>query len=260
MKSNAVLRWKKRLEKERAHFSEFELLNEDEWKRLLKQRRITSSNQDTVIALDWPHYCAQSTNACGGEKGWCYTFQGNQATKLHDRHVAMVDTLARKHPKLFAEKVTEEVTESVVADQIAYPNLRYSGSGEVAEAHLTALSYIAGFDIHLWGFTRNIGLAEKLRGIGAGVIISCDQTSKHGFSDQAIAEGFPIAYSSEGVSDMPPIGTLVTFPVHRGGRVHEVVDVSTLCPKVVSDFVNDSRQNGTCQKVCNRCHKPVFQC
>ena len=260
MKSNTILRWRKRLEKERAYVPEFEILDEDKWMCLLKKRRITSRNQDTVLALDWPHYCAHATDACGGSKGWCYTFQGNQATKLHDRHVAMVDTLARKHPRLFAEKVAEEVTESVAADEIPYPNLRYSGSGEVSEAHLAALNYVADLDIQLWGFTRNIDLAESLRGIGAGVIISCDRTSNRGFSDQALANGFPIAYSSQGVSDKPPSGTIVTFPVHRGGRVNEVVDVPTLCPKVVSDFIHDSRQNGTCQKVCNRCHTPVFQC
>jgi hypothetical protein len=255
-----VPRWKRRLEKERAHFSEFLDLSKDEWRQLLKKRSVTSSNQDTVLALDWPHYCAHATSACGGSNGWCYTFQGNQSTKLHDRHVAMVDTVARQHPTLFADKVADEVGKSVVAGRMDYPNLRYSGSGEATDAHLPALKYVTELGVHLWGFTRNIALAKRLRSIGCSVIVSCDRTSPDGFSHKAHEAGFRIAYSSEDVADLPPLGTIVTFPVHRGGKVREVVDIHTLCPKVVSDFVHDSRQNGTCQSICNRCHKAISPC
>ena len=96
-------RWQQRLGKELAFRSEFENLNEQAWRSLLKNRRVTSSNYDTVLSLDWPHFCANATLACGGPNGWCYTFQGNQAGKLHNRHAAMVDVLARSFPDVFGE-------------------------------------------------------------------------------------------------------------------------------------------------------------
>ena len=254
MSTDAILRWKKRLAKELIFTKEFTELNESEWINLLKTRRVTSSNQDTVLALDWPHYCSNATKACGGSQGWCYTFQGNQATKIHDRHVAMVDVLARNFPHLFAQKVASEVNKSVSEGELKYPNIRYSGSGEITEDHLPGLKILAETNVRLWGFSRNINLALKLREIKAGVIISIDKTSPKSLIEEAIAKGFDLAYTSDGVYDQPPPGTIVTFPVHRIGRVHEVVDVNSLCPKVVMDFLNDSRPYGTCQQRCMRCH------
>lgn len=256
MNSPKQARWRQRLDKELAFRSEFESLDELSWRKLLKTRRVASSNHDTVLALDWPHFCANATPSCGGPNGWCYTFQGNQAGKLHNRHAAMVDVLARRFPAVFAEKVKEEVVEAVVAGQMPYPNLRYSGSGEVVEAYLPALQMIQKSGVHLWGFTRSLRLAEELRALGAGVIISCDGTSPEGFIERAVRAGFPLGYTSECVNDIPPEGTLVTFPVHRVGRVREVVNTSTVCPKVLADFLDDSRPKGSCQLVCKRCHKP----
>jgi hypothetical protein len=249
-------RWHKRLNKELVFRPEFDQLTKDRWRALLKTRRVTSSNHDTVLSLDWPHFCGSATPACGGPRGWCYTFQGNQASVHHDRHAAMVDVLARKFPELFAEKVEEEVRQVVAEGLIKYPNLRYSGSGELVEAHLPALEMIKLRDVRLWGFTRDLRIAERLRKIGIAVIVSCDKTSSPGFVETASAAGFLLAYSSSGVDDAPPARTVVTFPVHRVGRVKEVVDATTICPKVLADFLDDARQQSTCQLVCNRCHNP----
>jgi len=235
-------------------------LDEQSWRILLKTRRVTSSNHDTVLALDWPHFCATATPACGGAQGWCYTFQGNQAGELHNRHAAMVDTLARRFPDLFAKQVASEVDAAVRTGLMPYPNLRYSGSGEVVEAYICALREINNLGIRLWGFTRSLRLAHLLRGIGASVIISCDKTSPPGFADEATAAGFPLGYSSDGVNDFPPTGTIVAFPVHRVGRVREVVDSPTVCPKVLADFLDDCRPKSSCQLVCQRCHTPNKKC
>ena len=250
-------RWRKRLQKEMAFRGEFADLDEAQWRDLLKRRRITSKNQDTVLALDWPHYCAQATEACGGVDGWCYTFQGNQTTKRHDRHVVMVDVLARRFPGIFAEKVSEEVKATVTSGGMKYPNLRYSGSGEVATGHIPALEGVADAGVHLWGFTRDLRIAECLRALGAAVIISCDASSSPDMVRRARAAGFSLAYSSAGVWDSPPPGTIVTFPVHKVGRVREVVDASSLCPKVVMDYLEESRPAGSCQLLCSRCHRPL---
>jgi hypothetical protein len=253
-------RWQQRLDKELAFRPEFAELDELSWRDLLKSRRVASSNHDTVLSLDWPHFCAQATPACGGPQGWCYTFQGNQAGRLHNRHAAMVDMLARKFPELFVERVTAEVSEAVNAGLMQYANLRYSGSGEVVEAYLPALQGLHGRGVKLWGFTRSLRLAHQLREIGAGVIISCDRTSPLSFAEQASAEGFPLAYSSSGVDDTPPNGTMVTFPIHRVGRVREVVDSPTVCPKVLADFLDDCRPKASCQLICQRCHNPSETC
>jgi hypothetical protein len=249
-------RWRQRLEKELAFRPEFTELDEGEWRKLLKTRKVSSSNHDTVLSLDWPHFCAHSTPSCGGPQGWCYTFQGNQAGKLHNRHAAMVDVLARSFPNLFAEKVEEEVGAAVHAGHMPYANLRYSGSGEVVEAYLPALRAVMNKGVHLWGFTRDLRLAKALREMGAGVIISCDRTSPEGFIDKAVKMGFTLGYTSTGVEDLPPKGTVVTFPVHRIGRVREVVDSKTVCPKVLADFLDDCRPPASCQQVCKRCHQP----
>lgn len=249
-------RWRLRLDKELVFRGDFEDLDEKGWRNLLKIRRVTSSNYDTVLSLDWPHFCANATYACGGPNGWCYTFQGNQAGKLHNRHAAMVDVLARNFPDIFGEHVAAEVQVIVDEGKIPYPNLRYSGSGEVIEAYLPALRQVQTRGVLLWGFTRNVPLAQELRKLGASVIVSCDKTTPSGFIEQAKELGFPLAYSSSGVDDLPPFGTLVTFPVHRIGRVREVVDSSTVCPKVLADFLDDCRPKGSCQLMCHRCHQP----
>jgi hypothetical protein len=255
MISEPKARWRLRLEKELAFRRDFENLDENSWRNLLKGRRVTSSNYDTVLSLDWPHFCTNATAACGGPQGWCYTFQGNQAGKLHNRHAAMVDVLARNFPGVFGEYVADEVRTVVREGQIPYPNLRYSGSGELVEAYLPALQEIRNRGVLLWGFTRNLRLAQELRKLGASVIISCDKTSPPGFIEQAVEQRFPLAYSSSGVEDRPPLGTLVTFPVHRVGRVREVVDSPTVCPKVLADFLDDCRPKASCQLICQRCHK-----
>ena len=260
MGAKPLPRWQQRLDKELAFRPEFSELDEPSWRNLLKGRRVASSNHDTVLSLDWPHFCAQATPACGGPQGWCYTFQGNQAGRLHNRHAAMVDVLARNFPELFAERLAAEVGAAVKAGLMPYPNLRYSGSGEVVAAYLPALRVTHSRGVKLWGFTRSLSLARELRHMGAGVIISCDGTSPLGFAEQASAEGFPIAYSSSGVDDSPPKGTLVTFPVHRVGRVREVVDSPSVCPKVLTDFLDDCRPKASCQLVCQRCHYPNVPC
>jgi hypothetical protein len=249
-------RWRKRLEKELSFRRGFADLDERGWRDLLRIRRISSSNHDTVLSLDWPHFCANATVACGGPEGWCYTFQGNQAGASHNRHAAMVDVLARGYPELFGEAVAREVHDAVGKGLLPYPNLRYSGSGEVVEAYVPALDQTIRRGVRLWGFTRNLRVAETLRNMGAGVIVSCDRTSFSAFIARARAEGFPLGYSSTGVTDGPPAGTVVTFPVHRVGRVREVVDSASVCPKVLADFLDDSRPAGMCQRFCQRCHDP----
>jgi hypothetical protein len=247
-------RWRKRLIKELAFRGEFENLDHNAWKSLLRRRSVTSANHDTILSLDWPHYCAFATTACGGPEGWCYTFQGKQAGELHNRHAAMVHVLAVKEPLLFAEAVESEVIRAVSKGLLSYPNIRFSGSGEMIEAHVPALVEIARRGVKLWGFTRNLKLAEQLRTFGASVIISCDRTSPPSLIKQAQEKEFPLAYSSSGVDDVPPPGTLVTFPVHRVGRVREVVDTGSLCPKVLADYFEDARPRGYCQRYCHRCH------
>jgi hypothetical protein len=248
-------RWRQRLAKELSFREDFRQLDVDGWRALLLKRSVTSKNHDTVLSLDWPHYCAFATSACGGPEGWCYTFQGNQASKLHNRHAAMVDVLASTQPLLFAEAVEREVKQAVDRGLLPYPNIRFAGSGEVIDAYIPGLKEVLRRGVHLWGFTRNLKLAQQLRKIGAAVIVSCDHTSAPGFIDEARTAGFPLAYSSSGVEDRPPAGTLVTFPVHRVGRVREVVDAPSLCPKVLADFFDDCRPAGSCQRLCLRCHQ-----
>jgi hypothetical protein len=113
--------------------------------------------------------------------------------------------------------------------------------------------------VTLWGFTRNLRVADKLRSINASVIVSCDSTSPCGFIEEARSSGFALGYTSSDVGDVPPEGTVVTFPVHRVGRVHEVVDAPSICPKVLADFLDDCRPAGSCQNVCRRCHKPEVE-
>ena len=247
-------RWRKRLDKELAHRQEFESLSTQGWENLVRGRSVTSRNHDTVLSLDWPHFCAHATEACGGPDGWCYTFQGKQAGRLHNRHAAMVDLLARREPVLFARTVHREVQKAAARGEIAYPNLRVSGSGEMVGAHIPALLEVARLGVWLWGFTRNLRVAAQLRDQGVAIIYSCDRTTSAQAVSEARTMGVPLGYSSAGVTDHPPDGTLVTFPVHRVGRVREVVDTPSLCPKVLSDFFDDARPEAYCQRICGRCH------
>jgi hypothetical protein len=250
-------RWRLRLEKELQHRVEFSGLTQEEWLRILRTRRVTSSNHDTVLAIDWPHFCRASTEACGGVAGWCYTFQGAQANSAHNRHVAMVDVLAREHPELFASQVVKEVDEAVDAGRMPYRNLRYSGSGEVSASYMEGLELVASAGVHLWGFTRDLEVAGLLRSIGAGVIVSVDRTTPGSTISGSRSLGFPLAYTSMDIDDLPPAGTLVTFPVHRVGRVREVAATESLCPKVLYDFYDEQRPPATCQMECQRCHVAV---
>ena len=252
-------RWRQRLAKELAYRGEFTDLDELGWRELLKSRNVTSSNHDTVLSLDWPHFCSDATKACGGVDGWCYTFQGNQAGKLHNRHAAMVDILARRFPTLFGEAVETEVQSAVNEGRLPYANLRYSGSGEIVEPYLPALEDVVSRKVQLWGFTRNLRIAGRLREIGAAVIVSCDATSPDGFIEEATSQGFALGYTSNGVDDVPPKGTVVTFPIHRVGKVREVVDAMSVCPKVLADFLDDCRPKASCQLYCQRCHDPGAQ-
>lgn len=253
-KNGPYPRWKSRLAKELSFSAEFDALDAEGWVALLRDRSITSSNHDTVLSLDWPHYCAHSTPACGGPQGWCYTFQGNQASAAHNRHAAMIDRLAVRHPLLFARAVHREVAAAVERGDLSYPNLRLAGSGETIRAYIPALWEIVRLGVKLWGFTRDLDLGKQLREVGVAIIASCDRSSPPGFVERAQAAEIPIAYTSVGVEDLPPTGTLVTFPLHRVGRVREVVDVPSLCPKVLADFLHDSRPGGFCQRFCQRCH------
>lgn len=247
-------KWRAKLRKELDSRREFQELSESQWRTLLKTRKVTSSNYDTVLALDWPHYCTHSTSGCGGSNGWCYTFQGHQAGKNHDRHVGMVDVLARRYPILFAEKVQMEVTSAVKLGKIPYANLRYSGSGEVIDAYLPALIEVQHRGIHLWGFTRNIQLALNLRELGISVLVSFDKTTPQESVDLANSEGLDLAYTSIDAEDFPKYPPTVTFPLHRNGRVSEVVDNSSICPKVLAEFYYEERPTAVCQSHCHRCH------
>jgi len=167
----------------------------------------------------------------------------------------MIDVAARKVPEVLAKKAASEIASLVKSGRLAYPNLRYSGSGEVAMPHLRFLDCLAKLDVHLWGFSRRLKVARSLRRIGISVIFSCDITSDPAIVAKARQEGFPLAYTSVGVDDTPPDATLVTFPLHRGGHVSEVVDAPSLCPKVVEEYLEGARRTGWCQRRCNRCHR-----
>lgn len=247
-------KWEVRLARERTAEAEFADWTETQWRKALSVSRVTSANHDTGLALDWPHYCLHATDLCGGPEGWCYTFQGNQAWKNHDRKVVMVDIVARKQRALFAELVTKEVREAVQQGRLAYPNLRYSGSGEMTRAHLPALKLLSSNKIHLWGFTRQLDLVSPLREMEAGVLFSCDRSTPSRAFQRAEELGVGLAYTSSSVDDLPPPNTVVVFPLHRGGRVKEVVDSDGLCPKVLEDFMYDQRSERFCQTKCHRCH------
>lgn len=247
-------KWRKRLLKELAFQDHLKSIGSEELEAFIATKTLTSSNHDTVVSLDWPHFCFAATEGCGGDKGWCYTFQGRHAQRSHHEKVAIVDYAARHAPELFATKIAKEVEDYVADGALDYPNLRYSGSGEVHEAHVTALALLVQRGVRLWGFTRSVPIAKALRKIGAAVIFSCDVTTDPKMRIWAVSEGFPLAYTSIGVDDIPPKGTIVTFPLHRSGAVREVVDHKSVCPKVLDEYLHGDRVPGACQYVCQRCH------
>lgn len=247
-------KWANRLRAELAYREEFEGLSKETWKVLLRRERITSSNHDTVLSLDFPHYCIGATSGCGGPRGWCYTFQGPLAGKGHHRRVALVDQASKECPDTLAEAIDEEVTTAVREGLISYPNLRFSGSGEAAEHHIALLGNLSTRGIKVWGFSRNLSVAKMLRKQGVFVQISTDRTTPRDFVAKALEAGFSLAYSSTDVSDLPFDGTRVVFPLHRSGHVREVVDTPNLCPKVVEEFFQQARRPGYCQALCHKCH------
>jgi len=252
--NKAEPKWKKRFNLEREAQKPFLSLDENTLRALIRGRQITSNNYDTVLSLDFPHYCSGATNGCGGDKGWCYTFHGFQSLSQHNSKVALIDIAARRIPIEFADKVVEEVLSSVEAGEMVYPNLRYSGSGEVALEHIPALALIISKGVKLWGFSRNISVAVRLREIGASVLVSCDKTTPQKSLQNALNFGFKLSYTSTSVVDHPPQRTFVVFPLHRSGTVREVVDNPAICPKVLEEFLHGDRTPSACQKRCNRCH------
>jgi hypothetical protein len=252
--AHSTPKWVAMLRRENKERAGFEQLSLEEWRELLTTRNVTSTNHDTVLSIDWPHYCRSASKSCGGSNGWCYTFFGPQASLAHIRKVAMVDVLATTFPEYFAEAVVREVNVAVSGGRLSYPNIRYSGSGEVTTAHVTALSIIQRSGVALWGFTRDVSVAVALREAGIAVIYSYDHSTNRDELHRATSERLRLAYTSRGVDDPPPIESFVVFPLHRSGRVNEVVDSPGLCPKVVIEYLRQERPQGTCQSVCMRCH------
>lgn len=247
-------KWQARLQKELRYERDFRGLTIGEWRLILRKQRILSSNHDTIVSLDFAHFCDAATAACGGVRGWCYTFQGHQASEAHHRRAMMISILAEDFPDLLAERVASEVDQLVQKKVISYPNLRYSGSGEMRLIHVPALRSLVRLGIHVWGFTRNIKVANSISEAGGSVLISCDYTSSPALLRAAEVQGYGLAYTSRQVEDVPPDGTVVCFPLHRGGRVREVVASGANCPKVVEEFLDGRRREGWCQTGCVRCH------
>lgn len=254
MSRAALPKWRGRLAVERTFIDEYEELSDEALSRLAESTDPLSSNHDTVLSVDWPHFCSFATDACGGKRGWCYTFAGFHVTPAQARKVALNDVLARRVPAAFAERVAHCVREHVRRQRLPYENLRFSGSGEITVAHVPALQAIAVRGVRLWGFTKNPHVAEALTSMDIAVLFSCDHTTNPAHIERVRAFGLPIAYSSKGIEDVPPPGTLVTFPVHVSGRVTEVVDHPSVCPKVVEEFVHGTRTPAWCQERCQKCH------
>jgi len=247
-------KWRVRLEKELDAQDLFKKLSDDALISKMNASRITSANHDTVISLDFPHYCVGATDGCGGENGWCYTFQGALASQAHHEKVAFNDILAKKFPDALSAKVVKEVNRATEKGEIPYSNLRFCGSGEASKHHVVVLGLIKSAGVSVWGFSRNLVVANMLRDVGVHVQISCDKTSSKKFIESAVLGGFPLAYTSTTFDDKPPYGTNVVFPLHRSGRVSEVVDAAGLCPKVVEEFFSQQRRPRYCQDLCTRCH------
>jgi hypothetical protein len=251
----ATLKWQRLLKKEIAHSKSLAQLSRDEVFKRVKKQGILSANSDTVASLDFPHYCIGATEGCGGAKGWCYTFQGFQSLSAHSSKVGLVDYCIRTYPEMVVNLIVKEIQALVNKGQLPYPNLRFSGSGEVAAIHIGLLTEIKRRGIQLWGFSRNIKVATELKSAGIHVIFSCDQTTPTHLVDQAIGLQVPLAYTSCNVKDLPSYEVAVVFPLHRGGRVRQVADHMMNCPKVIEEYFDHSRTQASCQNVCRRCHE-----
>ena len=166
----------------------------------------------------------------------------------------MTDSIARNHPRLFTEIVAAEINKLVSSNEIPYPNLRFSGSGELHPAHLPAIFLLKEQGINLWGFSRNIRVAIELRQHDINVLFSCDITTPVSRIEEARENSLQLAYTSTGVTDIPPAGTFVTFPLHRSGKVREIVLTDSICPKVAQEYLEGKRAPAACQTRCTRCH------
>jgi len=248
-------KWQRLLKREIAHSQSLKHLSRDEVLDRVKKQGILSTNFDTVISLDFPHYCVGATEGCGGSKGWCYTFQGFQSLSAHSSKVGFVDYCIRTYPDIVVNSVVEEVQEFVKKGQLPYPNLRFSGSGEVTAIHIDLLTEIKQRGVQLWGFSRNIKVASALKSVGIHVIFSCDHTTPSNVVAQANNFQLPLAYTSCNVQDFPIYDVTVVFPLHRGGRVQQVADHAKNCPKVVAEYFEHSRNQASCQNLCRRCHE-----
>jgi hypothetical protein len=249
-------KWKLRLKLELDMGSEFKGLKADEWNLKLSRKRLVNDNYDTVISLDWPHYCSHATKGCGGPNGWCYTLGGQiGGNKARSLRAAMTDRLARDYPDVFAEIVHKEILQFVKNKKINYPNIRFSGSGEVHQNHFAALIALKNKGVQLWGFSRNPKFAIELQEHGISVLFSCDATTPEQNLEYAKNNGLKLAYTSLGVSDVPKFEAFVVFPVHRSGRVREIADTRNVCPKISQEFLTGKRKPASCQKVCTLCHK-----
>ncbi len=250
------MKWKILLKKELGHQVKFADLSSSEIRKRISEINVLSENYDTVLSLDLPHYCSGATEACGGKSGWCYTFQGFQALPNHIRKVAFVDYCIKRYPEYVLDKVIQEVNIALLKKKIFYPNLRFSGSGELTHHHLPLIGMLKKNGINIWGFTKNVDIAIKLKKLGASVIFSYDRTSPIEKVQQAASAGIALGYTSSGVLDIPKHKAFVVFPLHKGGKVQEVLDHPKLCPKVVEEFLTGKRNAASCQVTCNRCHFP----
>jgi hypothetical protein len=247
-------KWRKRLKLEQSYIKHFEEFSEEDLIDKANSTSFLSSNHDTVVSLDWPHFCYFATEACGGVSGWCYTLTGINMTDSQAKKSALTDVVARRYPNIFAERVESELRLHIKRKTIKYLNLRYSGAGELHPDHLNAILAIKTKGINLWGFTKNPKLALILIENNISVLYSCDLTTSRNQIEWARNNNIPLAYSSDGIHDIPPENTFVTFPIHVSGRVSELVDHNTLCPKVVEEFLNGDRTPAWCQQRCKRCH------
>jgi hypothetical protein len=248
-------KWRLRLNEELSFGTQFKGWSSDKWRNYLTKRRVLSDNYDTVVSLDWPHFCSGATEGCGGDHGWCYTLGGQLGgSSKRSSRAAITDRLARDYPKLFSEIVGGEVDQLVKSGRLPYPNLRFSGSGEIHNSHLPALIALTERGIHLWGFSRNLRVATRLREAGIAVLFSSDSTTPEQTVVEALRSGLKLAYTSTGVDDHPPLDTFVVFPLHRSGSVREVVDSPGVCPKVLEEYLEGRRRRAACQFHCKRCH------
>jgi hypothetical protein len=254
--NDGMSKWQIRLEEELSLRLPFDGLNLSQWRQHLKHTKLLSDNYDTVVSLDWPHYCGGATVGCGGKNGWCYTLGGQLGGSANrSKRSAMTDSLARNYPSLFAEIASAEIEKLVADGEIPYPNLRFSGSGELHYSHLPAIFQLKELGITLWGFSKNLKVAIELRRNDISVLFSCDITTPIEQILDAKNNGLQLAYTSTGVRDTPPDGTFVTFPLHRSGKVREIVLSESVCPKVIQEYTDGRRSRASCQLRCTRCHQ-----